>query len=396
MYNLKAVIVKNEKNSRGKVNIKIRLSAKRKTRYIATEWWIDPDDWCVEAGCMYQRRPGATQLNRLIPGRIAQVEERLVGLGNRFPSMTMSAVMAYLRGNPDTMQDFYTYTESFVKTLVREKRTKTAEGYRTTMSVMKKYHKPPRLDFRDIDVAWLNGFETWMRGNGKEVNTISFYMRNIRAMFNRAINEDITGSDLYPFTKYKVKSREGDKRALTAEEITGLRYAPLERAGEIIARDFFMLTFYTIGTNVKDLVHLTRMDRDRLVFHRFKTDRSYSIKVYPEAAEIINRYRGKKYLLSFNEHYAHYTAITKYVNKHLKGVAKNDMVRIPYELTTYYARYTWATIASDLGVEKDVISHALGHATASTRDITWLYIRFNMDRVDRANRMVIDAITRTS
>lgn len=391
MYNLKAVIVKREENSTGKVNIKIRLSAKGKTRYISTEWWIDSKDWNAGAGCVLPRRTNSAHLNRLIPGRILQVEERLIELGNKFPEMSMRAIMVYIRGNSG-VTDFYTYTAVVVSQLKKAGKDSNADAYRWTVNAIKLYHVGSTLDFREINPAWLSMFEVYMLSKGKKINTVSARMRAIRAIYRRAINEDVIDEKFYPFNKFKIKSEAGEKRALTIDEMKRMRNAKLI-GKEAIARDIFMLSFYLIGINMKDLVFLKNIDRGRVKFHRAKTNREYSIKVFPEAVEIINRYRGREHLLRFKDQYVDYRETTKIVNRNMKKIVKHDEIKIPYPVTTYYARYSWATIASGLGVPKDVISHALGHGTTSLTDI---YIDFDLDKVDEANEMVIKAITTSS
>ena len=89
MYNLKAVTLEREKKLDGKVNIKFRLSAHPITLYVATEWWIHPSDWNAVAGCMKasKKNPTGTQLNRLIPCRTMQLEDKLAELGHAFQTM---------------------------------------------------------------------------------------------------------------------------------------------------------------------------------------------------------------------------------------------------------------------------------------------------------------------
>ena len=66
------------------------------------------------------------------------------------------------------------------------------------------------------------------------------------------------------------------------------------------------------------------------------------------------------------------------------------MTPLEKKVTTYWARYSWATYAAELDIPKDTISEALGHKYGSS--ITGVYIKFSRDKIDVANRKVIDYV----
>ena len=134
----------------------------------------------------------------------------------------------------------------------------------------------------------------------------------------------------------------------------------------------------------------------RLEYRRAKTGRLYSVKLEPEALAIIRKYRGKKYLLSPMDRYRNYKDYLHHLDNALKTLgmdarpgAKRTGKAIEPALTSYWARHTWATIAAELDVSDPTISLALGHATAGHR-VTSIYIKRNFNKVDEANRKVID------
>jgi integrase len=150
--------------------------------------------------------------------------------------------------------------------------------------------------------------------------------------------------------------------------------------------DLFKLSFYLIGINIIDLLHLNNIYKGRVEYNRAKTKRLYSIKVEPEAMAIIEKYRGKDYLLSYMDTNVTYRTVYKHLQKTL--AESKDMFGVD-ELTTYWARHTWATIASELDIPKDTIAAALGHGGNSVTDI---YINFDIKKVDEANRKVLDYV----
>lgn len=147
-----------------------------------------------------------------------------------------------------------------------------------------------------------------------------------------------------------------------------------------------------------DLVNLKEITKDgRIEFNRSKTKRHYSIKVEPEALAIINKYKGKNYLIGVLDRYTNHTDFRKRTNKALQRIggtekgkqgAKTFRPLFP-QITTYWARHTWATIAASLDIPKETISQALGHGGHSVTDI---YIDFDRKKVDEANRRVIDYV----
>ena len=277
----------------------------------------------------------------------------------------------------------------------------TISVYNQTASRLDAFNPEWRnLKFEDIDLRWLNKFEKFLSQTSCK-NARNIHLRNIRAVFNYAIDTEMT--NLYPFRRFKIRPEETRKRSLTLEqirEIINVECYPDQQ----IYRDMFVLMFMLIGINAKDLHSLTEITADgRIEYRRAKTSRLLSIKVEPEAMEIINRYRGKNGLLSISDRWKEHIEFTRKANKALKklggkrevggagkkrpsGTKKGGIGKWP-ELSTYWARHTWATIAADLDVPDAVIDKALGHVSGLVAEI---YIRRNLRKVDDANRKVLD------
>ncbi len=153
-----------------------------------------------------------------------------------------------------------------------------------------------------------------------------------------------------------------------------------------------MLSFYLIGINLIDLAYLTKdnIRAGRLEYKRRKTGKEYSIKLEPEARKLIKKLQGKTYLICLSERYKEYNTVKKEINKKLKVAALK--AKLDKDITTYYCRHSWATIASKLDIPKETISAALGHEIGS--NTTAIYIEYDMNKVDQANRKVIDSLSR--
>lgn len=300
---------------------------------------------------------------------------------------------AELNGEKKKIKTFIDYMDEFIMT----KSNKGTKGlYFSTLEKIKSFDSSATFD--TIDVKWLTKFEAWMAHTMK-INAYAIHLRNIRAVFNYAINEEYT--TLYPFRKFKIKKEETRKRSLTVEQLRTLRDYKCEEYQEKY-RDIFMLMFYFIGINAADLFLAKKTDvcNGRLEYKRAKTGKLYSIKIEPEAQVIIDRYKGKgEYLLNVMDEYSNYkdflhrmgTALKLIGELERKGLGGKKIRKALFpNLSSYWSRHTWATIASDIEIPIETISAALGHSYGSST--TNIYIKFDLKKVDEANRKVIDYV----
>lgn len=272
---------------------------------------------------------------------------------------------------------------------------RTRRLYEGTVSKVKAFTSDITVD--KVDKQWLTMFEQYC-AKTMSINGYAIHMRNIRAVFNHLIDEGIITN--YPFRTYKIKKEKTAHRVLTDEQLSMIKHASgPEYALEY--RDIFILSLYLIGINIKDLLYITpdNIQNGRLVYHRFKTNKLYDIKIEPECTEILQKFRGARYLLNCMDRYKDYLDYLHHINYGLKklgmeytngkGYSKTTKPICP-TLSTYYARHTWATLAYGLGVSKDIISQALGHSNGVS--VTDIYIEYDQRKVDEANRKVIDYI----
>lgn len=289
-------------------------------------------------------------------------------------------------------------TGTFVKHYEQFMESKTNRGtrgvYKHTLDRIRAFDK--NVDnkmFEDIDLKWLTDFEAFCAKTACK-NARNIHLRNIRAVFNNAIDYEITTA--YPFRRFKIRPEATRKRSMSVEELRRLFDYPVEDYAEIY-RDMFRLIFMLVGINSVDLHGLKSITRDgRIEYKRAKTGRLYSIKVEPEAMEIINKYRGVKGLLCIADRWSDSRNFRHQCNKALQKIGQVErkwrggkkIITVEFEgLTTYWARHTWATIAASLDIPKDTIAAALGHGGDTVTDI---YIDFDQKKVDAANRRVLD------
>lgn len=250
-----------------------------------------------------------------------------------------------------------------------------------------------KLYFEDITYDWLVGFDAFLAETSRSKNYRNILLRNIRAVFNSAINNELT--TFYPFRRFKIRPVATPKRSLSVERMRELFNYPVEDYA-VRHLDIFKLIFFLCGINLIDLCNLTSIIEGRVEYYRAKTGRLYSIKVEPEALEIIEKYRGKKFLIDILDTYSDHHYFMKRINTALQRIGSvkrkgrgGKKIIVPEfpALTTYWARHTWATIAASIDIPKETIAAALGHGGNTITDI---YIDFDKRKIDDANRKVLD------
>ena len=283
----------------------------------------------------------------------------------------------------DRRTSFWTIAERCIST--KEGRTKLV--YEHTLAKLRAFAGDAPLYIEDIDRVWLHGFDASIGG---KVNSRAIHLRNLRAICNFALDEELTTH--YPFRKFKIRTEETRKKALTLEQVRA--YMALPDPNEY--RDVFLLMLYLRGINVSDLAALTEEDvvDGRVEYRRNKTGQLYSIKVEPEAREILDRWKGESHLLRCFDRYKDPHDFNRRMREALKKMKRPDGTLIEKDCSSNWARHTWATMCAELDVPDPTISLGMGHRIAGHRT-TAIYIKRDQRKVDEANRKVIDYIKGT-
>lgn len=372
----------------GYLNVYLRINFKGKRFLVKTELTTSSP----LKGTMFPKNErGAQAKKRRLDDILSTTEGVMAANTGLTPRQMKDLIVETLNpGKADPSKSLIYNIRCFAAT----KKGRTVDLYTQTAKRVEEYDNSVSLD--EVDVKWLQGFERKCAETMK-VNSVGIHLRNIRAVFNWAIGEEKTQN--YPFTRFKIKHEETQKRSLSVEELRLLRDYPCAEYQKPY-RDIFMLMFYLIGINAKDLLNLTQKNLvgDRIEYVRAKTKKRYSVKVEPEAMAIIERYKGKKHLIDpldrFKSHLDwlhHFNDALKAIGKDCRPGVKTTGKALFPNLSSYWSRHTWGTIAAELDTPIDVIAHALGHNIPELK-VTSIYIRFNEKKVDEANRKVIDFV----
>lgn len=373
--------------------LKIAINKKSKTALISLHVLLLPNQWDKRSGKVINH-PNRLFLNNYITRRMLDVDTLVLKLAESGEIANMNAldiknyILQQLSPAKQENSKERLFAERFLK-FAQSKKESTQLVYMNTYKKMGQFCDDlDKLTFEDITKEWLTSYDTFLSETSPSRNARNVHFRNIRAVFNEAIDDGITKA--YPFRRFKIRPVATIKRSLGVEQLRAIFSAPTDEHTEK-ALDIFKLIFLLIGINIIDLCKLRTLNNGRINFHRSKTNRLYSIKVEPEAMEIINRHKGSEYLIDILDLHKNHRSYVIILNKQLKeiGVVSTDPNSKPLfpQLTTYWARHTWATIAASLDIPKETIAAALGHGGNTVTDI---YIDFDRKKVDEANRKVID------
>ncbi|WP_294613933.1 site-specific integrase [uncultured Bacteroides sp.] len=346
--------------------------------YLATGIYIAATDW--DARLQICTGKQARVINNILSTSLLRVTNRILELREtgQYDTYSTAQLRQMLTDMSLTSPTIGVPTlGQYIEKVGALKSDSTKVSYITTKRRLSLYCDVDSVRFTDMSYAWFEAFIKHMENGGLKRNTVAKYLKVVKTVIKYAEDDGVIINKAYA----KVNSR--------AETDTPMRNLPIETLRRIrdtyikgktaIYKDAFMLSFYLIGINMADMLALPKdcIVNGRLNYKRAKTGKNYSIKIWPEAQNIIDKYPGKNHLLSFSE------------NCSCFRYNCNDLLnKLETGLTWYWARYSWANYAVDLDIPKDTISEALGHKHGS--NVTGIYIKYSTDKVDKANRRVLD------
>lgn len=382
----------------GPAPVKISISNKGRTFYLPTNIRVTPEQWDDRAQRIVSHSQKA-QLNTLLTQRKLDVDSALYELQykGRLHGLSSSQIKQRLLEYLDPHKDEGLFLPRLDAYAAKQEKAKTREIYKLTARKIREYdRRAESLTFEELNADWLAKFDRWMAKTCRP-NSRSIHMRNIRAVFNEAIADEVT--DKYPFRRYKIRHEPTKSRALPTDVLRALFAVDLGK--HQIYADMFRLSFVLGGLSFCDLIALTdeNVVGDRLEFRRQKTGQLVSIAIQPVARELLEKWRGKKHLVCVAEQYKDTHGFLRRMAAYLRRVGQTYDRRgkrwtgaaIAPHVSQYWARYSLATLAAELGFGEQAIGALLGHST--NRSVTSIYIRANRNRqVDEVMKAVLTAV----
>lgn len=375
----------------------------RVTRQIYTGYKLFPYEWnaaeskiFIPAGCDAGRSSYLSSLRgELTAGisRLSGIISRLERAGN--PYDTDKVVERY--GASDDDGCFISFATDHIRRMSQIGKSQVAAKCTTAVNSFKRFRGECDIPMDDMDSNLMLEYEQWLKETGACKNTTSFYMRNLRAIYNRAAEKELT-VQRFPFRHVYTGIDKTVKRALPAKNIREIKRLDLSRTPQLdYARDLFMFSFYTRGMSFIDMAFLKKKDLQNgiLVYRRKKTSQQLTIRWEKPMQEIIAKYDtgDSPYLLPIIKEYstdlhAQYINAAHTMNDRLKKIG--ERIGLEFPLTSYVARHSWASIARSKNISISIISEAMGHDSEST---TRIYLAsLDTSSVDKANSIVLSVL----
>lgn len=368
-------------------NVRIRITNNRRKAELATDMYLPPLDLDLALSPNPPKR--LERLANVLAYWIKQLDALKMEIyqqGGRFMDVAeiKERVANKLFGRQIEKEcRFVTLYRDFMKS---RRRKATQECYRVALNALMRYEANVEyMLIQEIDYNLLRRYLNWLYSQDYSLGTISNYMFCIHAVIREAIRNEIIDRDPFIQLPRIVRRPKTRKRSLPVDVIRNIFALTPSSTRARVALDVFKLSFMLIGINSVDMLKLDGITTDgRIEYERCKTRKPYSIKVEPEALEIINRYKSDQHgrLLTFADMWSTRHAMCNAISAALRRHTGRD------DLTLYWARHSWATIAYSIGIPKDIISQALGHSFGVA--ITDVYIDYDNEKVDEANRRVLD------
>lgn len=383
----------------------------RKVRQLSTQFRIRPNEW-DETRSMVITRPASERKPLILSIReqISHDVDRLARIVRRFDSagvvFTAEDVADEFKRSlsRDTLSNFM---ERLIAQLKHNGKERTSETYAAALSSFRSFlrcyyrHNPVTgsddIMLDCISAEIMEAYEAWHRHRGNTPNTISFYTRILRAVYNRAVEDDII-ADKKPFRRVYTGIDKTVKRAIPLDAVRRLRNLDLSLSRPLdFARDMFMMSFYLRGISFIDLAFLKKSDLRNgiLSYRRRKTGQKLTIRWTAEMQELLEKYdeTPTEYLMPIITSHGIKPRCTYRnkgysINHNLKTIA--GMIGIDIPLTLYVARHSWASAAKSKGIPLSVISEGMGHDSEATTRIYLASLEGSV--VDRANSIILSSL----
>ncbi|MFI3240760.1 MAG: site-specific integrase [Bacteroidales bacterium] len=368
-------------------------------RRISTKHKIDITEWNTERESIiltsnYIRNIELNIINEQLNNQINILKSIIITLeesGNSFT--TDDIIQRFLSGA--TNISLFNFIHKLIDELRIEHKTRTIETYTTALNSFKRFRGGSDILLSDLDTYIIIEYERYLKERNISMNTISFYMRALRAIYNRAIEQELISNPRTIFKRVYTGIDKTTKRAISLQKIKEIQNIDIsDNAKMSFARDLFIFSFYTRGMSFIDMAYLRKdnIKNGIITYRRRKTGQVLHIKWEKCMQDIIMRYphNETEYILPIitktgvNERKL-YQYILSQVNAQLKALATLVSLNIP--LTMYVARHSWASIARSKNIPISVISEGMGHNSEKT---TQIYLA-SLDKtvVDKANSVIL-------
>lgn len=373
----------------------------RKPRQLLTEYHVFPSEWDENRSMVIttqksERKSFILSIRERIRWDIERLTKIIRKLENEGIPYTADDVIDEFNRYANEYS-LFNYMESMIAKLKQNGKIRTSETYSAALNSFKKFRNDEDIMLDCINTEVMEAYEAWHHNRGNIPNTISFYTRILRAVYHRAVEDDII-ENRNPFRHVYTGVDKTVKRALPLKTIKKIKALDLSLHPTLdYARDMFMMSFMLRGMSFIDMAYLRKTDLTNgyIIYRRRKTGQQLTIAWTTEMQMITDKYpeNTSEYLLpiirnsGINERCA-YRNVGYLINRNLKKVAEMTNIKIP--LTMYVARHSWASAAKAKGIPLSVISEGMGHDSEAT---TQIYLAsLDTSVIDKANSLILKSL----
>lgn len=379
-----------------------QLCHKQKNRQISSRIYLYPDEWNADrnqVALFPECRTHLLMYQRQIDGDLLLLKRIVRELENRSDAYTLSDIIEMFRAPNSRIMALDYLNERIVQLKVNRK-LGTARNYQRTANSFFTFLGGTDVSLTMLDERLVMRYNDWLNKRKVVRNTISFYMRTLRSVYNHAVRQRIV-EQTYPFRNVYTGVDHTRKRAVDEHVIVRLQKLDLSFSPSLsLARDLFVFSYCTRGMAFVDIAFLRKQEvrGGAISYSRRKTGQNLNIHIEPCIEKIIRRYEestgNSSYVFPMltsenaEEAFTQYQTALGYYNRKLKELAKLTGIKIP--LSSYTPRHTWATTARNHNVPLSVISAGMGHSSENT---TQIYLAtLDNSIIDQANRNILAAL----
>mgnify|MGYP001371430559 CR=1 FL=1 len=390
-------------NTDKKGTLYYQIIHERKIRQIKTGYQIYPCEWEPATDAIRDLSTGASRKEEvlLIRDKVNWEMDRLQAIIHLLKAkkkpFNIDYIIVQFKQSIRQNMTVFEYIRVLASRLKHLKRWRCSENYKTTLNSFMRFRNNKDLSFEHINRTLIEDYEAYLKSSGIKRNTSSFYMRNLRSIYNQAVEQGLT-SQKEPFKRVYTGIDKTMKRAITLGSIKRIKELRLPRYASIdFTRDMFLLSFYMRGMSFIDMAYLRKKDlhNNIITYSRKKTGQQLTIQWEKPMQDILEKYdiNPTQYLLPIikkedGTERQQYLRKMATINRELKKIGK--ITHIPIPLSMYVSRHSWASIARKENISLSVISEGMGHNSEVTTQIYLASIQTSA--IDNANKKILKSL----
>ena len=374
-----------------------QITHNRKTRQITTKLRVSSSDWDSDEEKMVVSATNCSMIQNRIDSDVALLRRVILDLDSCGVNYSVADIISRYK-SPQGHVLVLDYMRAQIEQLRAANRLGTAKNYEKTMCSFGEFLGGVRLPLSALTEQVITDYNSFLIRRGLVRNSVSFYMRVLRAVYNKAVRQKLVEQQ-YPFTEVYTGIDRTRKRAVSESIIAQLHRLELEAGTPLaLCRDLFIFSYCTRGMAFVDIAYLkmVNLQNGMICYARRKTGQLLSVRIEPSIQRIIDRYISSNSpyifpILTSLDAAAAYEQYRVALNTHNRLLGRlSEMLGRDCKLTSYTSRHSWATAARNHNVPISVISAGMGHTSEQTTQIYLTMLENSV--IDDANQGLIRSL----